>query len=163
MGKFFFTIVIFSQIICQCMFKHFAVHVLTCRNFFLQYSAKSDYAEDGSAHMHALCSFRRSSVESDSVFSPTGFQHPSFADSNVFSEPTDCHAAQCPIHQRYGRTANLRLVTRHFVWDLNSTLNWRLVLMRGTNGRSGPLLSSVRLSVRDKQRKEAVLYDLYFQ
>ncbi|XP_027883596.1 inactive tyrosine-protein kinase PEAK1 [Xiphophorus couchianus] len=44
---------------------------------------------------------RRSSVESDSVFSPAGFQHPSFAYSDVFSEPTDCHAAQCPIHQRY--------------------------------------------------------------
>lgn len=78
-------------------------------------------AEDASAHMHALWvnysvnSFRRSSVESDSVFSPAGFQHPSFAYSDVFSEPTDCHAAQCPIHQRYGRTANLRLVTRHYV------------------------------------------------
>ncbi|XP_008405340.1 pseudopodium-enriched atypical kinase 1 [Poecilia reticulata] len=45
---------------------------------------------------------RRSSVESDSVFSPAGFQHPSFAfNGDVFSEPTDCHAAQCPIHQRY--------------------------------------------------------------
>ncbi|KAM4574417.1 inactive tyrosine-protein kinase PEAK1 [Fundulus diaphanus] len=44
---------------------------------------------------------RRSSVESDSVFSPAGLQHNSFGPSDVFSEPTDCHAAQCPIHQRY--------------------------------------------------------------
>ncbi|XP_015238130.1 PREDICTED: pseudopodium-enriched atypical kinase 1-like [Cyprinodon variegatus] len=44
---------------------------------------------------------RRSSMESDSVFSPTGFQHPSLGYSDVFSQPTDCHAAQCPIHQRY--------------------------------------------------------------
>ncbi|XP_047230464.1 inactive tyrosine-protein kinase PEAK1 [Girardinichthys multiradiatus] len=44
---------------------------------------------------------RRSSMESDSVFSPAGLQHHSFGYSNVFSEPTDCHAAQCPIHHRY--------------------------------------------------------------
>lgn len=44
---------------------------------------------------------RRSSVESDSVFSPAGLQHHSLGYSDVFCEPTDCHAAQCPIHQRY--------------------------------------------------------------
>uniref|UniRef100_A0A3Q2NQJ6 PEAK family member 3 n=1 Tax=Fundulus heteroclitus TaxID=8078 RepID=A0A3Q2NQJ6_FUNHE len=43
----------------------------------------------------------RSSVESDSVFSSAGLQHHSFGPSEVFSGPTDCHAAQCPIHQRY--------------------------------------------------------------
>ncbi|KAK5601577.1 hypothetical protein CRENBAI_023760 [Crenichthys baileyi] len=44
---------------------------------------------------------RRSSMESDSVFSSAGLQHHSFAYNDVFSEPTDCHAAQCPIHHRY--------------------------------------------------------------
>ncbi|XP_029356151.1 inactive tyrosine-protein kinase PEAK1 [Echeneis naucrates] len=42
-----------------------------------------------------------SSVESDcGMLSPVGLQH-NFAWNDVFSEPTDCHAAQCPIHQRY--------------------------------------------------------------
>ncbi|KAM8745710.1 inactive tyrosine-protein kinase PEAK1 [Acanthopagrus schlegelii] len=44
----------------------------------------------------------RSSVESDCVIlSPVGFQHQNYAYNDVFPEPTDCHAAQCPIHQRY--------------------------------------------------------------
>ncbi|KAM9385468.1 inactive tyrosine-protein kinase PRAG1 [Pholidichthys leucotaenia] len=43
---------------------------------------------------------RYSSVGSDcAILSPTGLQHQSYND--VFNEPTDCHAAQCPIHQRY--------------------------------------------------------------
>ncbi|XP_036971864.1 protein PEAK3 [Acanthopagrus latus] len=44
----------------------------------------------------------RASVESDCVIlSPVGFQHQNYAYNDVFPEPTDCHAAQCPIHQRY--------------------------------------------------------------
>ncbi|XP_073332528.1 inactive tyrosine-protein kinase PEAK1-like [Pagrus major] len=44
----------------------------------------------------------RSSVESDSVmFSPVGLQHQNCSYNDVFPEATDCHAAQCPIHQRY--------------------------------------------------------------
>lgn len=43
-----------------------------------------------------------SSVETDCVIiSPSEHQYQ--ACNNVFPEPTDCHAAQCPIHQRYGR------------------------------------------------------------
>ncbi|XP_070688653.1 inactive tyrosine-protein kinase PEAK1-like [Pempheris klunzingeri] len=45
---------------------------------------------------------RRSSVDSDCVMlSPVGFQHQNYVCNDVFPEPTDCHAAQCPIHQRY--------------------------------------------------------------
>ncbi|KAG8003609.1 hypothetical protein GBF38_018804 [Nibea albiflora] len=43
----------------------------------------------------------RHSSESDCVMlSPVELQH---QNNEVFPEPTDCHAAQCPIHQRYGR------------------------------------------------------------
>lgn len=42
--------------------------------------------------------------ESDCVMlSPVELQHQNYACNEVFPEPTDCHAAQCPIHQRYGR------------------------------------------------------------
>lgn len=45
---------------------------------------------------------RRSSAESDcALLSPVGLQHQNYAYNDVFPEPTDCHAAQCPIHQRY--------------------------------------------------------------
>ncbi|KAM4548289.1 inactive tyrosine-protein kinase PEAK1 isoform 2-T2 [Odontesthes bonariensis] len=45
---------------------------------------------------------RSSSVESDSfTFNPAGLQLQNYANNEVFSEPTDCHAAQCPIHQHY--------------------------------------------------------------
>ncbi|XP_029905486.1 inactive tyrosine-protein kinase PEAK1 [Myripristis murdjan] len=45
---------------------------------------------------------RESSLDSDCVMlSPVGSQHQHYAHNDVFSEPTDCHAAQCPIHQRY--------------------------------------------------------------
>ncbi|KAF0042263.1 hypothetical protein F2P81_005795 [Scophthalmus maximus] len=47
-------------------------------------------------------SFGRSSVETDCVMlSPVGLQHQNYTYNDVFPEPTDCHAAQCPIHQRY--------------------------------------------------------------
>ncbi|XP_045905966.1 inactive tyrosine-protein kinase PEAK1 [Micropterus dolomieu] len=45
---------------------------------------------------------RGSSVGSDCVMlSPVGLQRQNYAFNDVFLEPTDCHAAQCPIHQRY--------------------------------------------------------------
>lgn len=45
---------------------------------------------------------RRSSAESDcTVLSPVGLQHQNYAYNDVFPESTDCHADQCPIHQRY--------------------------------------------------------------
>ncbi|XP_069551068.1 inactive tyrosine-protein kinase PEAK1-like [Brachyistius frenatus] len=45
---------------------------------------------------------RRSSVESDFLMlSPVGLCRRNSACDDVFAEPTDCHAAQCPIHQRY--------------------------------------------------------------
>lgn len=45
---------------------------------------------------------RHSSVESDCVMlSPVELQHQKYTCNDVFPEPTDCHAAQCPIHQRY--------------------------------------------------------------
>ncbi|XP_041648077.1 inactive tyrosine-protein kinase PEAK1 [Cheilinus undulatus] len=48
---------------------------------------------------HRSRSSRCSSVESDSVLlSPIG---PNYAHNEVFSELTHCHAARCPIHQRY--------------------------------------------------------------
>ncbi|XP_044055343.1 inactive tyrosine-protein kinase PRAG1 [Siniperca chuatsi] len=51
---------------------------------------------------HRSQSFRRSSVESDCVMlSTVGLQHQNYAYNDVFPEPTDCHAARCPIHQRY--------------------------------------------------------------
>ncbi|XP_040895824.1 inactive tyrosine-protein kinase PEAK1 [Toxotes jaculatrix] len=51
---------------------------------------------------HRSHSFSRSSVESDCLIpSPAGLQHQNYAYNDVFPEPTDCHAAQCPIHQRY--------------------------------------------------------------
>ncbi|XP_042368206.1 inactive tyrosine-protein kinase PRAG1 [Plectropomus leopardus] len=47
-------------------------------------------------------SSRHSSVESDCVMlSPAGLQHQNLTYNDVFQEPTDCNAAQCPIHQRY--------------------------------------------------------------
>ncbi|XP_034438693.1 inactive tyrosine-protein kinase PRAG1 [Hippoglossus hippoglossus] len=42
----------------------------------------------------------RSSADSF-LLSPVGLQHQNYAYDDVFSEPTDCHADQCPIHQRY--------------------------------------------------------------
>ncbi|XP_032382133.1 inactive tyrosine-protein kinase PRAG1 [Etheostoma spectabile] len=49
---------------------------------------------------HRSHSSRCSSVGSDCfTLSPVGLQNYSYSD--VFPEPTDCHAAQCPIHQRY--------------------------------------------------------------
>ncbi|KAM9358296.1 inactive tyrosine-protein kinase PRAG1 [Symphorus nematophorus] len=54
------------------------------------------------AKQHRSHSSRLSSAESDSVMlSPVGLQHQNYACNDVFPEPTDCHAAQCPIHQRY--------------------------------------------------------------
>lgn len=51
---------------------------------------------------HRSRSFGRSSVETDCVMlSPVGLQHQNYTYNDVFPEPTDCHAAQCPIHQRY--------------------------------------------------------------
>ncbi|XP_054585969.2 uncharacterized protein peak3 isoform X1 [Nothobranchius furzeri] len=44
---------------------------------------------------------RHSSVESDCVLSPAGFLQQNYGCNEVFTEPTDCHADQCPIHQRY--------------------------------------------------------------
>ncbi|XP_071343660.1 inactive tyrosine-protein kinase PEAK1-like [Trachinotus anak] len=50
---------------------------------------------------HRSRSSSRSSMEPDCVMlSPVGLQHQNTY-NDVFSEPTDCHAAQCPIHQRY--------------------------------------------------------------
>ncbi|KAM7388398.1 hypothetical protein PAMP_024574 [Pampus punctatissimus] len=43
---------------------------------------------------------RCSSAESDGV-NPAGLQRQNSTFSNVFPEPTDCHADQCPIHQSY--------------------------------------------------------------
>ncbi|XP_028300346.1 inactive tyrosine-protein kinase PEAK1 [Gouania willdenowi] len=43
---------------------------------------------------------RHSSVDSDDrVFSPVAVQHQNYSYVDVFSEPVDCHAAQCPLHQ----------------------------------------------------------------
>ncbi len=54
--------------------------------------------------LHRSHSFRCSSEESDgAMLSPVGLQHQNYTCNDVFPEPTDCHAAQCPIHQRYGR------------------------------------------------------------
>nr|XP_020479913.1 pseudopodium-enriched atypical kinase 1-like [Monopterus albus] len=54
------------------------------------------------AKQHRSHSFSRSSVESDSVsLSPVQLQHQNYTYNDVFPEPTDCYAAQCPIHQRY--------------------------------------------------------------
>ncbi|XP_070817504.1 inactive tyrosine-protein kinase PEAK1-like isoform X2 [Chaetodon trifascialis] len=51
---------------------------------------------------HRSRSFRGSSVGSDcDMLSPVGLQHQNYSCNDVFPEPTDCHAAQCPIHQRY--------------------------------------------------------------
>ncbi|XP_071375051.1 inactive tyrosine-protein kinase PEAK1-like [Centroberyx affinis] len=45
---------------------------------------------------------RGSSLESDCIMlSPFGQQHQSYPFNDVFPEATDCHAAGCPIHQRY--------------------------------------------------------------
>lgn len=54
--------------------------------------------------LHRSHSSRCSSVEPDCVaLSPAELQHQGYTCNDVFPEPTDCHAAQCPIHQRYGR------------------------------------------------------------
>lgn len=51
---------------------------------------------------------RRSSADSDcALLSPVGLQHQNYAYNEVFPEPTDCHAAQCPIHQRYDPSRHL--------------------------------------------------------
>ncbi|XP_018522899.1 inactive tyrosine-protein kinase PEAK1 [Lates calcarifer] len=51
---------------------------------------------------HRSHSSSRSSVESDCVIvSPVGLQHQNYTYNDVFSDSTDCNAAQCPIHQRY--------------------------------------------------------------
>ncbi|XP_049910927.1 inactive tyrosine-protein kinase PEAK1 [Epinephelus moara] len=53
-------------------------------------------------------SSRNSSVESDClIFSSVGLLHQNYACNDVFPEPTDCHAAQCPIHQRYDPSRHL--------------------------------------------------------
>ncbi|XP_029285672.1 inactive tyrosine-protein kinase PRAG1 [Cottoperca gobio] len=51
---------------------------------------------------HRSHSSRCSSVEFDcGLLSPVGLQHQNYTYNDVFPEPTDCHADQCPIHQRY--------------------------------------------------------------
>ncbi|KAM3620266.1 uncharacterized protein V6R79_020619 [Siganus canaliculatus] len=51
---------------------------------------------------HRSHSSRLSSVESDcALLSPTELQYQSQLCNDVFPEPTDCNATQCPIHQRY--------------------------------------------------------------
>ncbi|KAF7664115.1 hypothetical protein LDENG_00189390 [Lucifuga dentata] len=51
---------------------------------------------------HRSRSSNCSSLDLDCVLlSPVSFQHQSYTHNDVFPEPTDCHAAQCPIHQRY--------------------------------------------------------------
>ncbi|KAI9547681.1 hypothetical protein NQZ68_014947 [Dissostichus eleginoides] len=48
---------------------------------------------------HSSRSSRCSSVGSDCLMlSPVGLQHQNYTYNDVFPEPTDCHAAQCPIH-----------------------------------------------------------------
>ncbi|KAF1385840.1 hypothetical protein PFLUV_G00111930 [Perca fluviatilis] len=55
---------------------------------------------------HRSHSSRCSSVGSDCVtLSPVGPQNYTYSD--VFPEPTDCHATQCPIHQRYDPSRHL--------------------------------------------------------
>ncbi|KAJ8419060.1 hypothetical protein AAFF_G00005590 [Aldrovandia affinis] len=41
-------------------------------------------------------------LEQEETFSPLGFRHRAHTVSDVFSTPMDCHAPQCPIHQRPG-------------------------------------------------------------
>lgn len=56
----------------------------------------------------SLLCFRRSSVDSDCVFlSHAGLQHQN-AGHNVVTDSTDCHAAQCPVHQHYGEVCTPR-------------------------------------------------------
>lgn len=51
-------------------------------------------------HSHRRLSNQDSSVGSDSgLLSPTGLWTHNVSFSDVFSEPADCHAASCPIHQ----------------------------------------------------------------
>lgn len=69
--------------------------------------------------LHRSHSSRCSSVEPDCVaLSPVELQHQSYTCNDVFPEPTDCHAAQCPIHQRYGRfTDGLNaIISTESVW-----------------------------------------------
>ncbi|XP_039984943.1 inactive tyrosine-protein kinase PEAK1 [Xiphias gladius] len=54
------------------------------------------------AKQHCSHSLSHSSIESDCVMlTPVELQHQYNTYNNVFPEPTDCHAAQCPIHRRY--------------------------------------------------------------
>ncbi|KAK2907741.1 inactive tyrosine-protein kinase PEAK1 [Channa argus] len=51
---------------------------------------------------HRRSSLSHSSMESDcAIFNPVGLQNQNYTYNDVFSETTDCHADQCPIHQRY--------------------------------------------------------------
>ncbi|XP_054459208.1 inactive tyrosine-protein kinase PEAK1 [Anoplopoma fimbria] len=54
------------------------------------------------AKQHRLLSSRCSSVELDcAMLSPVALHYQNYTCDEVFPEPTDCHATQCPIHQRY--------------------------------------------------------------
>ncbi|KAE8294292.1 Pseudopodium-enriched atypical kinase 1 [Larimichthys crocea] len=51
--------------------------------------------------LHRSHSHRHFSESDCVMLSPVELQHQNYACNEVFPEPTDCHAAQCPIHQRY--------------------------------------------------------------
>ncbi|XP_044217021.1 inactive tyrosine-protein kinase PEAK1 isoform X3 [Thunnus albacares] len=58
---------------------------------------------------------RCSSEGSDSVMvSPVGLQHQNSTYNDVFPETTDCHAAQCPIHQRYDHSLHQQRNPQYF-------------------------------------------------
>ncbi|XP_029003274.1 inactive tyrosine-protein kinase PRAG1 [Betta splendens] len=57
---------------------------------------------------HRSNSLSPCSVDADCLLlSQVGLQHQTYTPNEVFSEPTDCHADRCPIHQRYDRFQHL--------------------------------------------------------
>ncbi|XP_034738467.1 inactive tyrosine-protein kinase PEAK1 [Etheostoma cragini] len=112
---------------------------------------------------HRSHSSRCSSVGSDCVtLSPVGLQNYTYSD--VFPEPTDCHAAQCPIHQRYDPSQHQ---TRFFSDGTPPAVPKkklaRTLSLPGTNGpQNSPLspLSSLSPLQRHPQNFDNPLYML---
>ncbi|XP_037625575.1 inactive tyrosine-protein kinase PRAG1 [Sebastes umbrosus] len=108
---------------------------------------------------HRSLSSRCSSMESDCVMlsSPVGLQHPNYVHNDVF-EPTDCHAAQCPIHQRYDPS---RHKVRFFSDDTPPPVpKKRLVRTLSLPGTNVPHLSPLSPLQRHPQNFDNPLYML---
>eukprot|EP00064_Thunnus_orientalis_P004527 superscaffoldBa00000412_g4539 len=105
---------------------------------------------------------RCSSEGSDSVMvSPVGLQHQNSTYNDVFPETTDCHAAQCPIHQRYDHSLHqVRFFSDDIPPPVPEKKLARTLSLPCTNAHPLPPLSPLTPQHRNPQYFDNPLYML---